>query len=203
MQFYGVGFNSGKFGFKSSHKIEGKWIPFRAYSIWSSMLKRCYSNSPEYLNYASVTVDPEWHDYQDFALWYESQPDYRKNNGWQLDKDILGMGLKTYSAKTCRLVPTQINVLIRKMAERDYTQGVNFHKKHGKLRAYLKGIDGKVIEKNGFNTELEAFLWYKNQKEAVIREIANTYKSQLDADIYNALINYEIISERFKDVFMS
>lgn len=198
MQFYGVGLNSGKFGYATSSKINGKWVNLHEYSIWSSMIKRCYSG--ELSCYDDVTVGSAWHDYQDFAKWYESQPDYRKTGNWQLDKDILNPASRVYCPENCRFVPTQINVLIRVMAEKEHVQGVNFHKRDKKFRAYLKDVDGKLIEKNGFETEMEAFMWYKVQKESVIKIVAELYKPLIDPDIYDALIKYKITSKRFINV---
>ena len=43
-----------------------------------------------------------------------------------------------------------------------------------------------------YNTPGEAFLAYKQAKEAYIKEVANKWKDQIDPRAYNALINYQV-----------
>lgn len=194
MQFYGVGLNSGKFGYVSSEKIDGKWSSVRPYVLWASMLKRCYAG---HKNYLDVTVSNEWLDYQDFADWYYKQPVHKRSKGWQLDKDILIPNNRTYSPQTCRFVPTCINIMARKMEPREFVQGVNWHKKDKSFRAFLCDENGKHVEKGGFKDEYSAFLWYKNKKEDSMRMVAQKYKDVLDHDVYLSLCNYEIVEDKF------
>lgn len=198
MAFYGVGFNSGKFGYSASEKVGGKWVSLKRYSVWSSMIKRCYSG--ELAVYEDVVVSPVWHDYQDFCLWWEAQPLYKRQDNWQLDKDIISPESRIYSPETCRLVPTPINLLIKKMGNRSCVQGVNYHKRDKAFRAFVVDANGLHKEKNGFKSESDAFLWYKIEKEIVVKQLAEKYKSVIDLDVYEALINYKVISERFIDV---
>lgn len=198
MAFYGVGFNSGKFGYAATEKVGGKWVNIKRYTVWSSMIKRCYSG--ELYVYSDVVVSPVWHDYQDFAQWWEDQPLYKRQDNWQLDKDIVSPESRTYSPNNCRLVPTVINLLIKKMGPRDYTQGVNYHKRDKAFRAFVVDASGVHKERNGFKSELDAFLWYKSEKEVIVKQLAEKYKSIIDLDVYDALINYKVISERFIDV---
>jgi hypothetical protein len=198
MAFYGAGFNSGKFGYAATEKVGGKWVNIKRYTVWSSMIKRCYNE--EFAVYDDVTVHPCWHDYQDFAKWWEGQPEHQKKENWQLDKDIIDRDARVYSPSTCRLVPTQINLLIKKMADRGCVQGVNYHKRDKAFRAFVVDASGKHLEKNGFKTELDAFLWHKKEKEIIVKELAEKYKAVIDLDVYNTLINYKVVSERFIDV---
>lgn len=89
----GIGFfGDGKYNSKSS-----------AYSPWVSMLCRCYNQQgKDYSFYGAkgITVCEEWHNFQNFAAWYE--PRFVK--GHQLDKDILSGSVKVYSPETCMLV---------------------------------------------------------------------------------------------------
>ena len=52
--------------------------------------------------------------------------------------------------------------------------------------------DGKKRFLGCFNTPQEAFQAYKTFKEALIKEVANEYKEQLDSRVYEALMNYEV-----------
>lgn len=85
----------------------GKWAPYKVYTLWAAMLTRYYkSNDPAYKD---ATVHPDWHNYQTFANdlpllvgfaeWCKLDSDY------QLDKDKLGNGSKIYSKTTCCLIP--------------------------------------------------------------------------------------------------
>lgn len=96
--------------YNSQHKGKDS----RAYSRWSSMLSRCYSeNDPEYHNYGGrgVSVCEEWHNFQKFAKWFHEHDRLGCTN-LSLDKDIrfpeCFSGLE-YSPKYCCLVDSKIN----------------------------------------------------------------------------------------------
>ena len=73
----------------------------KAYNTWSHMLRRCYD--PYFLNknpaYINCYVCDEWHNFQNFAKWYEENYYEIKNEGVQLDKDI-------------PLFPASVNIII-------------------------------------------------------------------------------------------
>lgn len=66
-----------------------------------------------------------------------------------------------------------------------------FNKTKGKFVAQLNK-NGKLIGLGYFDSELEAFLVYKEAKEAYIKDVANKWKEQIDQRAYNALMNYEV-----------
>ena len=82
------------------------------YSIWKAMLSRCYSkntliNRPTYID---CTVCVEWHNFQDFAKWYnENHPSDELK--YDLDKDIKVDGNKIYSPETCMFVTPEENTI--------------------------------------------------------------------------------------------
>ena len=43
-----------------------------------------------------------------------------------------------------------------------------------------------------FDTEIEAFNYYKTNKENYIKELAEKWKSKIDERAYQALINYTV-----------
>jgi hypothetical protein len=77
------------------------------YSVWLDMLKRCYDE--KYLKkqptYEGCTVVPEWHNFQNFAKWFEEN----YIEGMYLDKDIIKEGNKIYGPETCKFVTPQEN----------------------------------------------------------------------------------------------
>jgi hypothetical protein len=91
----------------------GKYLAFSngieepAYNLWIGMLNRCYyvkslKASP---TYRDCTVAKEWHNYQNFAKWYEDN----YVEGYQLDKDIKVEGNRVYGPDTCMFVTSQEN----------------------------------------------------------------------------------------------
>lgn len=84
----------------------------RSYIKWFHILERGYCK--KYKNkkptYKNVTVCEEWHNFQNFAKWFEEN----YVEGFDLDKDILVKGNKMYSPETCCFVPQEINALFTK-----------------------------------------------------------------------------------------
>ena len=182
---YGVGyFGYGKYSYKE-HTI--------VYNTWMNMLKRCYDlkyqeNKPTYLN---CVVCKEWHNFQNFADWYEKSYYSIPNCKMQLDKDILVKGNKIYSLENCCFVPSEINaVFTKREAERgNLPIGVNEVK--GRYKACF--TRNKQITYLGYyDTPLEAFQIYKFAKEQYIKLLANKYIKYLPNNLYNALMNYQV-----------
>ena len=114
----------------------------KAYQAWSNMLTRGYSKKykNERTTYKDVTVCEEWHNFQNFAKWFEEN----YIEGWHLDKDILVKGNKVYSEGACCFVPPEINNLFTK-ADRirgKYPIGVYEDKQAGKFKVRIS-VEGK------------------------------------------------------------
>lgn len=184
---YGVGFlGVGKYSSTSDKKI---------YTAWRNMFRRCYSGKDA--GYDDVSVCEEWHNFQVFACWAYSQK-MSIDPDWELDKDILSATGKIYSPDFCRFVPRNINMA--------FVKTKNFNKRgnlpigvsksssqKGKYRASVS-VGDKVINSN-FDTIQEAFAWYKNNKEAYLKTLANNYIDNLDKNIYTKLIEYSVSLE--------
>lgn len=99
-------FGVGYFGYgEFKSYVNGKIT--KAYSTWRSMLSRCYDKtSSNYRFYSDCAVVSEWHNFQNFAKWYND----RYFKGCHLDKDTLFSGNKLYSPNTCALIPMLENV---------------------------------------------------------------------------------------------
>lgn len=169
-------------------------VATKEYVAWSDMLKRCYN---EYFlktrkSYQDCFVCDEWHNFQNFAKWYNENYYEIKNEKMCLDKDILIKGNKEYSPNTCCIVPEPINCLFvnRKGNRGRYLIGV-VNKKCGK---YISAISkyGVVVHLGCFFTEEQAYLAYKKEKEAYLKEIAFKYINDIPHNVYMALVNYEI-----------
>jgi len=83
----------------------------KSYITWVNMLNRAYSKSYHLKSptYKNCTVAKEWHNYQNFASWYEEH--YKE--GLALDKDVLQRGVanKIYSPETCIFITLVENTL--------------------------------------------------------------------------------------------
>ena len=186
--------------------LKGDKYPARAgkriikeYAVWQSMLERCtekhWWRRPSYIG---TSCSENFKSYTFFYEWCNKQVGFNSadENGkrWCLDKDILASGNKIYSEDTCCFVPQRVNNLIVKSeaTRGDCPIGVSFDKKQRVFKTCCRGRERKTEWLGRFNTLQEAFQAYKTFKEALIKEVAEEYKSQLDPRAYQALINYEV-----------
>jgi len=98
----GVGFiGSGKYASKVNRR------PTRSYGVWIGMIRRCYDVDRKKKNesYKDCTVCDEWHNFQNFAKWFEAN----YIDGFHLDKDIKIKGNRVYSPDACMFVSVQDN----------------------------------------------------------------------------------------------
>lgn len=186
----GVGFNDVNFRVKVDR--DDTW----QYSVWSSMLKRCYS--PKYLAkfpaYAGTTCCQEWLSFANFFEWVNNEADYKgKPVGMQLDKDIKGGGAKHYSPQNCGFVPQAINSLLtaNDCNRGDLPVGVTRHGASGVYRSVLN-IDCTQVHLGLFQTPEEAFLAYKVAKEQNIKVVAERFKGSISPEMYDALLKWVV-----------
>ena len=179
----------------SSYDEHGE--PTKAYGIWSGILQRCYGNaqrSKKYNTYEGCTVCTEWHNFQNFAKWYEEN--YYEVEGQQMcvDKDLLYQGNKVYSPLTCVIVPHIINTITlnRKNDRGNLPIGVCYDKKKNKYKAQCSDTKRRSIHVGYFDTIEEAFQSYKKFKEKIIKEVADEYKDVIPLKLYNALYEYKV-----------
>ncbi len=163
-----------------------------AYNKWTGMFQRCYSEKYhiEKPTYIGCEVVKEWHNFQNFAAWYEEK--YKE--GFELDKDILFKGNKVYSPETCCFVPPEINTTLTKCdnSRGKYFIGVSWDKQKKKFRATCNRGEDEPKHIGYFNTEVEAFEAYKIIKENYINKLSEKYKNQITVSCYEALINYKV-----------
>lgn len=194
---YGVGYlGEGKY----KTKIDG--VQEVKYKIWKGILQRCYNKKrkSELPTYKNCVVCDEWHNYQNFAKWYDDNYYEIDGQRMELDKDILYKGNKLYSPNTCIFTPQYINTLfIKHDATRGkYPVGVNYHKDTKKYEAScstLKNNNTKEVFLGYHKTPEEAFYVYKNFKEKYIKQVADEYKnkySQFPQKLYEAMYNYKV-----------
>lgn len=179
---------------KYKPNVEGRQT--LSYSVWTGMMERCYSSnkSSRYPTYSDCKVTEEWHNFQNFASWFEENYYKVGNEKMELDKDIKSKGNKLYCPKLCMFVPKKINLLfVKKDAKRgNLPIGVCYYKRDKNYQADCKDHNSKATHLGRFKTPLEAFEAYKFFKECVIKKVANQYKNKIPQDLYDSLIKYQV-----------
>lgn len=150
----------------------------KAHPIWSAMISRCYSA----LSSNQSKVCDRWHNYQNFATWYNSN----YVEGFEVDKDLARQWL--YSPETCYFLPREINACLNtRNGERTTPLGVTMDANSGRFHSQCGGYIGS------FETAEEAFQAYRPVKEAIIKSLAYKYKDKISEKAYNLLMNYEVM----------
>ena len=132
---------------------EGERYKLKTYRTWFFMLARCYDAETQRRNpsYIGCTVVPEWHNYQNFALWYEENYE----PGLQLDKDIRIPGNRVYGPDTCMFVTQAENsieanakhfVFLSPLGVRHYIYNLSeFSRKKGLHKGHMSSVHGGVL----------------------------------------------------------
>lgn len=180
----GIGVNDSDY--QISNVVEGKKIICPFYRVWVNMIHRCYSHKYTGLNpsYIGCTVTPEWHSFMTFKSWMETQ-DWE---GMHLDKDLLFVGNKIYSADNCLFLSGQVNrFILENPSSRGLLPiGVSFHHDGIRYRASVKNL-GKGSKHLGVFTNVEsAHLIYLKAKSELAFVLA---AAQTDTRVSNAIIN--------------
>lgn len=171
-------------------KIEGK--DTKEYTLWHSMLNRCYSKSfhEKQPTYIGCSVSDNFKYYHLFHAWCQTQIGFGKE-GYHLDKDLLVKGNKLYSEDTCVFIPKELNALLNKRTLDRGLLPIGVNKSGSKFKAQCNLV-GKRIYLGTFDTPELAFEVYKTFKEAHIKERAELYKDSIEPRAYLALVNYEV-----------
>lgn len=165
---------------------------------WSSMINRCYYEP--YLKreraYEKCTVCEEWHNYTNFKKWYDEN--YYEIEGVKidLDKDIKCINNHVYSPDTCMFVPREINLFltnatnIKPRKNNNLPTGVKLHSINN---TYIVQIENKT--KTFYNIE-DAFYYYKNKKEEIMKKMAIKYQEFIPISVFNYVYNYKVKDQR-------
>ena len=181
-------------GYIGEGKYKVNQIPKKRYKTWSHMMNRCYNleSYEKKHSYFPCIVCDEWHNFQNFAQWYDKNYYEIPNEVMCIDKDILIKGNKTYNSETCVFVPQPINNLFTKDDVRRGEQVIGVTKdRNGSYRAQYN-VNGNITYLGAYSTEDEAFNIYKTNKEKLIKDIADKYKKYIPQKLYNAMYKYEI-----------
>ena len=190
---YGKGFND---------KTKPTWVDgkdVKEYKLWQHMLERCFSEKyqTKQPTYKGCNVSDNFLHYSFFYDWCQEQIGFGKVDDkgryWELDKDLLFVGNKTYSETTCVFVPQEVNLFFTDSgnARGEYPVGVSFDKARGKFKAQCK-VNGKRQYLGRFNTPQEAFAVYKPFKENLCKQLALKLQTEIDERLFNAMMNWTV-----------
>lgn len=175
-------------------------IHTKEYTVWKSMLKRCYDQKTKKRNpyYKDIKCCEEWLNFESFCDWLHSQENFDKwlnGSRWALDKDILIKRNKEYSPNTCCLVPQNVNCLfLKRESERGkYPIGVRY-RENGFMAVCRNPFDDRAEELGLYSTPERAFNAYKIYKEDIIKKVAEVeYRNgNITEGCYQAMMNYEV-----------
>ena len=177
--------------------IKGKDTP--VYVKWHSMLQRAYCPlyKEKFPTYKNVTVVADWHNFQNFAGWVDSQS-VKDIKNYDLDKDLKIIGNKEYSAEACTFVPAAINGALIGCATGESGVAGVYWREHG--YQVMVGRFGKRANV-GFHKDINvAASMYWNAKADYLNELANLYVDSLPTETYNLVINRaELIRSKHED----
>jgi len=188
---YGVGINDAPF--ITNCKLGGKLYSHPAYVAWKNILTRAFDQSyaARFPTYQGVMVCDEWVRFSVFLEWWRAN----HRDGWQLDKDLLQKGNKTYSPSTCIYIPSWINsfTLTGSKNKSTGTVGVIRCKDRNKFTSQCSHpIAGGTIRTGYFNSEVEAKYYWLKKKSHLAQQL-KWRMDAIDLRIYRRIL--EIISE--------
>lgn len=156
----------------------------RAYTCWSSMFRRCYSENwlEKRPTYSKTEVCDEWCVFENFLAWYEEN----YVEGWQLDKDVLG-GSSLYSPETCCFLPHCLNSFLTKREA-----GVMWNKGRYVMQMHDSGTGSHV--RKYFNCYEKAKRFYYESKKAKAESLILQYN--ICSPIKEGILRF--VEENFK-----
>jgi len=153
---------------------DGKKIT-KVYSCWSLMIIRCYGDPSINTSYNNKTVCNEWHNFQNFAKWFEDN----YVEGWQLDKDLLIQGNTTYSPNSCCFLPISINASIASLAGKS---GVHFNAKTNFYQVGYYNLETGKRTGTAFKDKYVAEEFHNENKFNYLKLPMNLYRNQLSTN---------------------
>lgn len=173
---------------------------FPEYQQWSSMRRRCRKNSVTALQlptYKDCHYSPEWESFETWLEWARQQVGFlnKDTNGkvWHLDKDVVVLGNKVYSADTCVFLPHQLNTFFvpNESVAGGLPVGVTSHPSGGGFRARITTRSSKSTSLGVHGSAEAAHAAYREAKLCEAKYLASVYEGKVDDRVIQSLLTYE------------
>ena len=169
------------------------------YRLWHDMLRRCYSGKKQKHSptYTEIFVEDYLLYFTNFYNFIRNLKGFNQSDEkgklFEMDKDLLIKGNKTYSRSSICFLPSSVNKFLTKnnRTRGKYPIGVSYHKSACKYVAYIN-LEGKLKHLGCFNDQHKAFHAYKLAKEDAAKSLAEKYKDQIDQKAFDALLNFVV-----------
>lgn len=164
----------------------------KEYAHFHSMFNRVFGKSAlkHRETYRDCNIDEHFHNFQVFAEWCNKQVGFSED-GWQLDKDILIKGNRTYSPMACVFVPNAINCIFAAGTKNDTLPKGVYWKPKRACYVSAVSVDNKFKHLGYFNTIDDAKAAYDKAKIDEVCRVAEKYRSRIDKRVYEILLNFK------------
>lgn len=172
--YYGIGYiGAGKYNNVTSPNASKRW---------QNMFQRCYDKTyhSKYPTYKTAEICEEWHNFQNFAEWYEKNYNSETMQGWCLDKDLLSDN-KFYSPETCCFLPQKINTLLTNI-HKNIKLTIASNKYYSKVM-----VDGVNKWSKPCQTKEEALIIAIETRKNHNQDMLNKYKVNLKINVIEAI----------------
>ena len=189
-------FGKGFFG-QGPHLHSINKVTTKEYSTWSGIFYRLFDEKAlqRKPTYREVGVVQDWYNFQEYGEWCQWQKGF-KNDGWQLDKDLINKGSKEYGPENCCWVPREVNMsLIDQKGQRgDLPIGVTtagWKGRGGKFRAQWCEGNGQLYSPV-LNSVMACFEIYKENKERYMQSLGEKWSGIIDERAEHALRTFKV-----------
>lgn len=146
------------------------------YQVWVSMIERCCveEKRDKHKAYEKSELCLEWHNYQNFAEWFENNSYDIGNERLHLDKDIMYKGNTIYSPYHCILVPQIINEQFKSHSGREKKIDTDLpYTIRRTATGYSATYRGKTL--GIYKTVDECISVYLSKKKEYLNELVDRY----------------------------
>ena len=183
---YGVGTNDADY--MTNPTVNGVRLRDPAYDAWCGMLERAYNQKlhERQPTYVGVTVCKDWHSFIAFRVWWLDN----HRDGLNLDKDLLVVGNREYSPRSCLYIPQWLNKFTTDSgaARGELPIGVSLYKPSGKYQSECNNpITGKRRRLGYFTTPEAAYSAWLKCKLSLAEQLKPEMDT-IDKRIYNNVV---------------
>jgi len=171
-------------------------IPKNIISIYRGVLRRCCPKFTAQHRLTLCYLADDFRTLRGFSSWYASQPfcNFTDENGnvYEIDKDMKVIGNRTYGKDYCSLIPIEINGFLKRHKIREdccYTGVTRTQNLKLPWRACINNKHFGVKKSKSFSDKESAHLWYKEEKRALGKLVADYWEGRVEVHILDCLRN--------------